>query len=484
MWQQPGQNNEEAVDGLGDGGVVTEVLPQLQLSASMGPAERLKMLKKRYPEFEHLVTELLELQPVHQELVKAIETSKLDRGSVASDDDSESGEESVECVQLQALSAYLGSLAMYLALLTSAAQTDPEKSFPMAPHELREHEVMQSLVTCREVWNRVQDLDSTSSMSSGEIDAMEMEYGESDMEDSEVLDVPVPKTKPSNKASSDATAASLARRAARAKATEDRLAALSALTSISTRKPRASASTAKDATARPTAGSDVDSDLGDEPALAPHEAEEKARRKKSLRFYTSQIAQKANKRATAGRAAGGDDDLPYRERFRDRQERLNAEAAARVAKGGGKGAELGGDDSDDDEEGTGAVTNRERRAEHDDEYAEQLEARVRAKKTGKAEREQAYRQAKQEGGKVLYVEKGVGADGRREVGYAIEKNKGLAPRRKKEVRNPRLKKRLKYEDKKKKLASMKPTYKGGEGKGGYKGELTGIKSNLVRSTKF
>jgi U3 small nucleolar RNA-associated protein 3 len=66
----------------------------------------------------------------------------------------------------------------------------------------------------------------------------------------------------------------------------------------------------------------------------------------------------------------------------------------------------------------------------------------------------------------------------------IEKNKGLTPHRKKENRNPRVKKRLKYEDKKKKLASMKPVYKGGEGRGGYGGEMTGIKKGLVKSTKL
>ena len=67
---------------------------------------------------------------------------------------------------------------------------------------------------------------------------------------------------------------------------------------------------------------------------------------------------------------------------------------------------------------------------------------------------------------------------------AIEKNKGLTPKRKKEVRNPRLKKRLKYEDKKKKLRSVRAVYKGGEGKGGYQGELTGIKGGLIRSVKL
>ena len=74
--------------------------------------------------------------------------------------------------------------------------------------------------------------------------------------------------------------------------------------------------------------------------------------------------------------------------------------------------------------------------------------------------------------------------GKRKITYAIEKNKGLTPHRKKDVRNPRVKKRKKFDEKKKKLGSIKPVYKGGEARGGYGGELTGIKSNLVRSTKL
>ncbi|KAK1023983.1 something about silencing protein 10, partial [Friedmanniomyces endolithicus] len=54
----------------------------------------------------------------------------------------------------------------------------------------------------------------------------------------------------------------------------------------------------------------------------------------------------------------------------------------------------------------------------------------------------------------------------------------------KEVRNPRVKKRKKYEEKKKKLGSMKAVFKGGEGRGGYGVERTGIKGGLVKSTKL
>jgi len=47
-----------------------------------------------------------------------------------------------------------------------------------------------------------------------------------------------------------------------------------------------------------------------------------------------------------------------------------------------------------------------------------------------------------------------------------------------------VKKRMKYEEKKKKLASVRAVYKGGEERGGYGGEKTGIKTGLIKSVKL
>ena len=63
-------------------------------------------------------------------------------------------------------------------------------------------------------------------------------------------------------------------------------------------------------------------------------------------------------------------------------------------------------------------------------------------------------------------------------------NKGLTPFRKKEDRNPRVKKRLRYEKAKKKLATMKAIPVDKRKAGAYKGETTGIRSNLTKSVKF
>lgn len=53
------------------------------------------------------------------------------------------------------------------------------------------------------------------------------------------------------------------------------------------------------------------------------------------------------------------------------------------------------------------------------------------------------------------------------------------------MRNPRVKKRQKFEKAKKKLASQKATFKGGlaESKGRYDGEKTGI-SKVVKSVRL
>jgi U3 small nucleolar RNA-associated protein 3 len=76
---------------------------------------------------------------------------------------------------------------------------------------------------------------------------------------------------------------------------------------------------------------------------------------------------------------------------------------------------------------------------------------------------------------------------RKQITYAIEKNRGLTPHRKKTNRNPRVKKKLKYEAKKKQMKSMKPVFDAGKkarGGASYGGEMTGIKKGLVRSRKL
>lgn len=75
-------------------------------------------------------------------------------------------------------------------------------------------------------------------------------------------------------------------------------------------------------------------------------------------------------------------------------------------------------------------------------------------------------------------------DGPRSLTRAILANKGLTPQRSKAVRNPRVKKRMKYEKAKQKLSSQKAVYRGGPSNGKYGGELSGINVRTVKSVKF
>lgn len=73
---------------------------------------------------------------------------------------------------------------------------------------------------------------------------------------------------------------------------------------------------------------------------------------------------------------------------------------------------------------------------------------------------------------------------RRRITSTIQKNRGLS-RTKRGYNNPRVKKRIMLAKNLQKLKSTRPFYNGGrEGQGGYKGELTGIKTNLVRGIKL
>ncbi|KAI4751634.1 hypothetical protein E4T52_16025 [Aureobasidium sp. EXF-3400] len=453
-WQQ-----EDEQDADQDGEVVTEVLPQLELDDKMAPSERLKLLKTRYPEFEPLSKELLTLHQTYQDL-SAVESPSL----------------AVQTKQ-QAAAAYLASLTMYFALLTSTAQDKQTKGLALSATTIRDHPVMESLIQCRDLWARLRDLPEDDSDDESIMEgASAEEMSESEEEEAPVAILPKKTKKTAAERAADAvTAATEARRAERLRKTEADFGDLDALLTTSSTRPKKSKKSQQAA-----ALDENDSDLGEDNSLTAAELAEKAKRKKSLRFYTSQIAQKANKRGA--KVQGGDEDVPHRERLRDRQARLNADAEAR-----GKRFDrdqLGEDSEDDNDRAVAREVRGEKNLDDgEDDYYDMVASKAAKKKSDKAAEAAAFKAAAAQGGRVIEKEE-VGPDGKRAITYAIEKNKGLTPHRKKDVRNPRVKKRKKFEEKKKKLASIKPVYKGGEGKGGYGGELTGIKKGLVRSTKL
>lgn len=464
-WMESGKGADDDVDA----GAVTEVLPQLEITDDMATDDKLKILKSRYPEFEPLAKDFVDLQSTYKDLQQAAS-----KASSTDDDSEEPQPSSVPVVKFRALSAYLGTISMYFMLLSSPSLDATSEQVPMTPAELRQHPVMGSLVKFRKLWNTVKDLEELEEPTEKDIEEIEVQPAKVEKQH-KTQESKKPKQKKLSKAEI-AQAEAEALRAERLRQTEAGLADLSDLATQSTRKRK----TPKTKTLK-----DDDSDFGDEDALTAHEAEEKAKQKRSLRFYTSQIAQKANKRNAAGRDAGGDADLPYRERLRDRQARLNAEAEKRGRKELRPDQELGGDSDDEDRRVAKALRRGEgaKDGSDDDEYYDMVASRSKQRKDDKQARADAHAEAERLGGMVFEQEE-IGPDGKRAITYQIQKNKGLHAKRSKDSRNPRVKKRKKYEEKKKKLGSTKQLYKGGEGRGGYGGELTGIKKNLVKSVKL
>ncbi|EMD61691.1 hypothetical protein COCSADRAFT_96031 [Bipolaris sorokiniana ND90Pr] len=477
---------EDAEENAEDAAVVTEVLPQLQITDAMSQEEKMKIMRTRYPEFEHISKEYLRLQPLHEELAAAASAAERVLKAQAAKNNRLVPTPMV-ITKYRACAAYLAAMAMYFAVLGSTATDDATPAIALDPVELHEHPVMESLLRCQKMWTQVESLPIADPMVETEDgdDASEDEasFAESDNADLAVKKPTKQKKTKAQRATEIAQAEAAARRATKLAKAEQDLASLDTLADKAALKKAAR----KKKISQPKLNllNADDSDFGEETALTAHEAAEKAKKKRSLRFYTSQIAQKANKRDAAGKDYSGDADVPHRERLKDRQARLQAEAEKRGQhKDAGPGVALGDDDdasSADEAPGT-------RRDDYEDEdgYYDMVAARSNDKKQAKLERAEAYALAKQQGAQVIEAEI-IGDDGRRQISYQIQKNKGLTPHRKKSVRNPRVKKKEKYKEKQKKLKSMKQVFDksaAAKGSASYGGELTGIKSGLVRSRKL
>ncbi|KAI6147507.1 Sas10 C-terminal domain-containing protein [Pisolithus tinctorius] len=236
---------------------------------------------------------------------------------------------------------------------------------------------------------------------------------------------------------------------------------------------------------------------GEVTALSHADAHDKQARKKSLRFHVSRIESSSARRQNARtNALGGDDDIPYRERKKARETKLEKERQKDKKLG------TGGDDLDDVDpelgspngapsDITSAMSHKSKKrrrgmeggddgvqeSHHDDGlgYYDLVKSAVANKKAKKkADYEAAVAASRPE----LEDDK---SSGPRSISRAILKNKGLTPNRPKSVRNPRVKKRQKYEKAKKKVSSQRAVYKGGIGDiSKYEGEKSGI-SKVVKS---
>ena len=445
------------------GQIFRQSLPMVEISEDMDPEERMRILRTNYPEFEPLANEFLDLQSLYKQLAEAARLSTVDRVKPHN------------AIKYRALGGYLAAISIYFAIFLHGPEDGASRTAPLPPLELREHPVMGTLARCREQWEKIKNLG---------IPSNDGKNSDSSEEDMPLAPIEIPngivaqpiETKTSSKQNNiDAAQEESARRRQKRLAALDRdLASLSALA-----KPTHITQSPKPI---PNGDASDASDFGDPTSLTTKEAAEKALRKKSLKYYTAQIAGKASRRDAATRNAGGDEDIPYRERLRDRQERLTKAAQVKA----GKGADLDVT-ADSDEEDVPKAADREAGPEEEDAegYYDFISRKAADRKAAKAA---AAASAAQGLGIINRITDGDGAplpDGKRGISYTIEKNKGLAPKRKKEVRNPRVKKRKKFEEKQKRLKSIRQVYKPErEGKGGYGGEMTGIKKGLVRSVKL
>ncbi|GAA5957912.1 hypothetical protein JCM3765_006201 [Sporobolomyces pararoseus] len=245
--------------------------------------------------------------------------------------------------------------------------------------------------------------------------------------------------------------------------------------SASSRKQSSSAA------ARPAAAT---SDYLDPSALSHGDLADKASTRHSLRFHVSQVAQKAARRERLATAVGGDDDVPRRSKEQARREVLKKQQhGAKEANGEGLD---GGDWDEEDRKAAKAVRGAVSGADDgenddDDDYYDLVKMEKDEGRKAKKAKYDGDRAAEKAEIEALSASM---ADGPRGATRQILANKGLTPRRKKENRNARVKKRLRYDKAQKKLSSMKATYKGGEARTGYEGEGSGISRKTVKSRQL
>ncbi|KAI0042486.1 hypothetical protein FA95DRAFT_1682542 [Auriscalpium vulgare] len=223
---------------------------------------------------------------------------------------------------------------------------------------------------------------------------------------------------------------------------------------------------------------------GDATALGAADAADKSARKRTLRFHTAKIESASARRQHARAALGGDDDVPYRERRKEKEERMKREAQARGR--GGDGADL--DDEEPEARRPSKADMGEVEGEGDEEGSGEEDADgyyslVKKQKSASKEAKKADYEAAKAAARPDFNDAD-DANGPRSLTRAILKNRGLTPSRSKSVRNPRVKKRQKFDKAKKRVASQKAVYKGGIGDANkYQGEASGI-SKVVKSVQF
>lgn len=399
-------------------GVVVEE-DQVDL-ALLDDEEKLKFLQGSFPEFVPLLQEVTLLEP------KLAELRLLAHSPVVA-------------AKTTALTAYLGAISSYFAIFAENIRTHDRFS-------MKENPVMEAILQAREVWRQASELSLSAVEKAAPVEHTVEVSGSESEEELQTMQTD------SESESEEEEEAPAPRREINIDVTQKR-----AIKKV----------------AAPAVG-----DYTETAAPDSVDKEEKERRKKSLRFYTSKIDQAAQKNARNDKY-NGDLDLPYKERLFERQQRLMEEARKRGL--GLDKAQLG--DSLDTADMDAADV--ELAHEINDNAAEYYEHVKQAKTAKKDARRAAHDEAKRAAreGTLAQLQEHVDADGKRALNFQILKNKGLTPNRRNENRNARVKKRKKYEQAKKKLKSVRQVYDQNT-RGPYEGEKTGIKKGVSRSVKL
>lgn len=417
---------------------------------NMDPDARKEYMKTLFPEFIPLSKELAQLSILLDELKSQKESE-------------------IISLKICALSSYLGTLSSYFGILLHELNNSDGFS------TMRDHPIMEMILTSKEVWRQASALDDKSEEineaeqqsktdevvdhGSDELEKISGEvYSDSDVDeqipDEAQLEENDDEEEEEEEEDDDDEDVDL-----------DDFEEYVKQSRVSSRK-----SSSKDNA--PPASDDVDDYLEGE--MADVDSQDKKARKRTLRFYTSKIDQSENKKVDRYK---GDDDIPYKERLFERQQRLLEEARKRGQQGPSD-ADLDSRDYSSGDEATSKAMNKE--SERD--FFEMTRKQRQSKKDARQQtHKNAVRAARD--GKLAELAAELGDDGKRAINYQILKNKGLTPKRKKDNRNSRVKKRKKFEKAQKKLKSVRAVYSGGQS-GVYEGEKTGIKKNLTKSVRF
>ncbi|KAJ1679864.1 something about silencing protein 10 [Spiromyces aspiralis] len=228
-------------------------------------------------------------------------------------------------------------------------------------------------------------------------------------------------------------------------------------------------------------GNGFDDEFGELSELDEVDHDDKLKARRSLRHYATRIMQSTNKKDRQGRLSG-DQDVPYKDPDAGRF-RLDTKSIERISEDAKKrGTKLGSDDGDSDDGGDDLPDLD--KLDDDEAFYQKVKLASRANKKLKAKKFAQDREAEWKTvlEQNLLEEQALPDDEKRKINYQIMKNKGLIPKRSKEQRNPRVKRRRRYEKAQKKLGSQgrKPKVLTGN----YGGEETGIKARLSRSVKL